>query len=299
VAFSEYCHGSCVEGRRGVLENPEVNYLLTFSIIMLNTDRHNPNIRADRRMTLEQFIRNNTNYGKDVNQTIPLSKEFLESIYFSISEFPIRTEGNEISATVSAEVWNDMQMQAKVKPEKSVLLTTCSNQLEFVVALKDIQKNKNDEKTLQINGKDKFFIASKLLESSAGISEITSAYEWFEKISGFHWLFDRDIFDCTWISLFSVGISVFEDCHSSIVNLDLQFDTNALLNQNQNEYVELETILEFESSKKGALKISNKILVDFLKSVNFFKIHFLVDCVILLLVEYAGILNVSSNFLFS
>ena len=42
--------------RSGLLENPEVTYLLTFSIIMLNTDRHNPNIRSDRRMTLVPFL---------------------------------------------------------------------------------------------------------------------------------------------------------------------------------------------------------------------------------------------------
>jgi Sec7-like guanine-nucleotide exchange factor len=41
---------------------------------MLNTDRHNPNVRADRKMTLEQFIKYNTNYGSDVNQTRDLPR---------------------------------------------------------------------------------------------------------------------------------------------------------------------------------------------------------------------------------
>jgi brefeldin A-resistance guanine nucleotide exchange factor 1 len=52
VAFSEYCHQSCIESERGIFENSEVTYLLMFSIIMLNTDRHNPNIRPDRKVTL-------------------------------------------------------------------------------------------------------------------------------------------------------------------------------------------------------------------------------------------------------
>ena len=88
VSFSEHAYNNCIEvgdgsaiphfvcltnfvmqGQSGLLENAEVTYLLTFAIIMLNTDRHNPNVRADRKMTLEQFIKYNTNYGSDVQQT--------------------------------------------------------------------------------------------------------------------------------------------------------------------------------------------------------------------------------------
>lgn len=69
VAFSEQCYAQCIEGQSGLLQNAEVTYLLTFAIIMLNTDRHNPNVRADRKMTMEQFIKYNTNYGSDVQQT--------------------------------------------------------------------------------------------------------------------------------------------------------------------------------------------------------------------------------------
>ncbi|KAJ1397909.1 Sec7 domain-containing protein, partial [Ochromonadaceae sp. CCMP2298] len=70
VAFSERCHLQSRECRAGHIQNAEITYVLTFSIIMLNTDRHNPNIRQDRRMTREQFLRNNANYGQDVHQTL-------------------------------------------------------------------------------------------------------------------------------------------------------------------------------------------------------------------------------------
>jgi hypothetical protein len=125
VAFAEFCHSKCLEGRSGLLENAEVTYLLTFSIIMLNTDRHNPNIRADRKMTMEQFVRNNVNYGKDVNQTRPLPQHFLEEIYSSIAECPIRTDANDPLADVSLEVWMDLQLQASEDLTRSMLLTCC------------------------------------------------------------------------------------------------------------------------------------------------------------------------------
>ncbi|RYG65284.1 hypothetical protein EON64_12250, partial [archaeon] len=110
VAFSERCHAQSREGQSGLVENAEVAYLLCFSIIMLNTDRHNANIKVEKKMTLEQFIRNNLNYGKDVNQTRPLPREFLEEIYASISSQPIRTEGDEAWQAVTEEEWKDLCM---------------------------------------------------------------------------------------------------------------------------------------------------------------------------------------------
>ena len=124
VAFSEVCHTSCLEGTSSLLENPEVTYLLTFSMIMLNTDLHNPNIRADRRMTTDQFVKNNTFYGKELNQTKPLPREFLESIYDSLASVQIRTERNDLGASMTPEMWMDLQLQSSIDYEKGLMITT-------------------------------------------------------------------------------------------------------------------------------------------------------------------------------
>ncbi|KAI9494797.1 hypothetical protein BDB00DRAFT_817115 [Zychaea mexicana] len=57
------------------IANPEAAQLLAYSIILLNTDQHNPQIR--RRMTLEDYMRNlrGVNDGKD------FPKEHLQEIY--------------------------------------------------------------------------------------------------------------------------------------------------------------------------------------------------------------------------
>jgi hypothetical protein len=39
--------------------SPDVVEVLTFSLIMLHTDAHNPNVKKERKMTLQQFISNN------------------------------------------------------------------------------------------------------------------------------------------------------------------------------------------------------------------------------------------------
>jgi brefeldin A-resistance guanine nucleotide exchange factor 1 len=56
-------------------------FVLAFSIIMLNTDLHNPQIREDKRMKLEDFIRNN----RSINGGEDLPRPFLESIYECIA----------------------------------------------------------------------------------------------------------------------------------------------------------------------------------------------------------------------
>ena len=109
-AFSESISRQCVESSNGILSTDgkkasDAAYLLSFSIIMLNTDLrerrlfvlflsahlfHSPftafvtadneNIRADRKMKLKDFVRNNTNYGKEISdKDFPL--EYLEAIY--------------------------------------------------------------------------------------------------------------------------------------------------------------------------------------------------------------------------
>eukprot|EP00126_Sphaerothecum_destruens_P015805 Sdes_comp9851_c0_seq1m1396 len=55
--------------------HPDTAYVLAFSIIMLNTDLHNPNVK--RKMTKDEFIRNNR--GIDNGHNLP--PEFLSDIY--------------------------------------------------------------------------------------------------------------------------------------------------------------------------------------------------------------------------
>eukprot|EP01134_Creolimax_fragrantissima_P002486 CFRG2486T1 len=57
------------------LKSSDATYILAFSSIMLNTDAHNPNVK--RKMTLEDFIRNN----RGINDNEDLPEPFLRQIY--------------------------------------------------------------------------------------------------------------------------------------------------------------------------------------------------------------------------
>lgn len=55
-------------------------YILSFSIIMLNTDLHNRNLNPKKKMKLEDFIRNN----RGINNGADLPRELLETLYNAI-----------------------------------------------------------------------------------------------------------------------------------------------------------------------------------------------------------------------
>jgi brefeldin A-inhibited guanine nucleotide-exchange protein len=72
-------------------QNPEVfpsadtAFILAFSVIMLNTDLHNPSIKEDRRMTAEGFIRNNRGIAANGGD---LPDEVLKGIFGRIQKLP-------------------------------------------------------------------------------------------------------------------------------------------------------------------------------------------------------------------
>jgi Sec7-like guanine-nucleotide exchange factor len=76
---------------RYTAQNPEVfptadvAFILAFSIIMLNTDLHNPAIKEDRRMTKTGFVRNN----RGIADGLDLPEELLLSIFDRIQANPI------------------------------------------------------------------------------------------------------------------------------------------------------------------------------------------------------------------
>mmetsp|Transcript_15238 Transcript_15238/g.37592 ORF Transcript_15238/g.37592 Transcript_15238/m.37592 type:complete len:1844 (-) Transcript_15238:106-5637(-) len=116
-AFADSCGNLCEESSRGALklfsDDPkraaDVAFLLSFSIIMLNTDQHNDNIREDRKMKKSDFVRNNTDYGRDITEPgRELPREYLEAIYDSIREEEIKTEGEGAEGSMTVERWKDV-----------------------------------------------------------------------------------------------------------------------------------------------------------------------------------------------
>ena len=87
-SFAQYAYEQTTE--HSILINPDVTYCVCFSIIMLNTDLHNPNMKPERRMQLKDFIKLNKSYG-EMNEGRELTEEFLVGVYKSIASEQIFT----------------------------------------------------------------------------------------------------------------------------------------------------------------------------------------------------------------
>jgi cytohesin len=80
------------------LQNPNIflssdtAYVLSFSLIMLNTDLHNQSIIPEKKMTLDQFIKNN----RGINQGKDIPSEILITLYNSVKENEIRMEETDM-----------------------------------------------------------------------------------------------------------------------------------------------------------------------------------------------------------
>mmetsp|Transcript_15948 Transcript_15948/g.23458 ORF Transcript_15948/g.23458 Transcript_15948/m.23458 type:complete len:1647 (+) Transcript_15948:145-5085(+) len=114
-SFADSCGRRCDESVKMKLfsDDPkrasDTAFLLAYSIIMLNTDQHNPHVKEDKKMSRDAFIRNNADYGRDITEKgKELPPDFLEMIYDSIREEEIRTEGEGAEGHMTVERWKDV-----------------------------------------------------------------------------------------------------------------------------------------------------------------------------------------------
>jgi brefeldin A-inhibited guanine nucleotide-exchange protein len=68
-----------------VFPSADTAFILAFSVIMLNTDLHNPSIKPEKRMTVDSFIRNNRGISVDGTD---LPEDFLTAIFKRIQAQP-------------------------------------------------------------------------------------------------------------------------------------------------------------------------------------------------------------------
>ena len=88
-----------------VFPSADTAFILGFSVIMLNTDLHNPSIKPERRMSKESFIRNN----KGIADGSDLPEEYLSGIFNRIKESPFSLkEDDEAREKHKVESTKDM-----------------------------------------------------------------------------------------------------------------------------------------------------------------------------------------------
>lgn len=85
-------------------------FVLAFSVIMLNTDLHNPNIPQEKKMTLDEFIRNN----RGCNDGADFPVDMMTNIFNNILENPFTLKEDD-------ELREKMGVQAPPKKASTII----------------------------------------------------------------------------------------------------------------------------------------------------------------------------------
>nr|XP_023660778.1 IQ motif and SEC7 domain-containing protein 1-like isoform X2 [Paramormyrops kingsleyae] len=97
-AFSQrYCICNPTVVRQ--FRNPDTIFILAFAIILLNTDMYSPNVKPERKMKLEDFVKNLR--GVDDGEDIP--RETLIGIYERIQKRELKTNEDHVSQVQKVE----------------------------------------------------------------------------------------------------------------------------------------------------------------------------------------------------
>uniref|UniRef100_A0A3Q0RZR9 IQ motif and Sec7 domain ArfGEF 2 n=1 Tax=Amphilophus citrinellus TaxID=61819 RepID=A0A3Q0RZR9_AMPCI len=105
-------------------QNPDTIFILAFAIILLNTDMYSPNVKPERKMKLEDFIKNLR--GVDNGQDIP--RDLLVGIYQRIQKWELRTNDDHVSQVQAVE-----RVIVGKKPVSLSCHTGLCNMLSFLV----------------------------------------------------------------------------------------------------------------------------------------------------------------------
>lgn len=97
-AFSKHYYSQLGDNRP--FASADAAFILSFSTIMLNTDLHNPQIPVNKKMTKEEFIRNN----RGINDGKDLPREYLSSLYDEIQNRPIQVDADHDASQQQVDI---------------------------------------------------------------------------------------------------------------------------------------------------------------------------------------------------
>ncbi|XP_051141026.1 ARF guanine-nucleotide exchange factor GNOM-like [Andrographis paniculata] len=169
-AFAE----SYYEQSPNILVNKDAALLLSYSLIMLNTDQHNAQVK--KKMSEEDFIRNN----RKINGGNDLPREFLSELYHSICENEIRMVPDQGGAIGLLTQSHWIGLTHKAKQTSPFIISGSGSQLDYdmfsilsgpaIAAISVVFDHAEQEDVLQlcIDG----YLAIAKLSASYGLGEV-------------------------------------------------------------------------------------------------------------------------------
>lgn len=131
TVFSEqYFNAAQPEG----IEDKDAIFVLTYAIIMLNTDQYNPNVKTANRMKLQDFARNlrGVNGGKNFNE------QYLEDIYNAIKAREIVLPEEHDNKHAFEHAWKELLIKTQTAEDLAICDTNIYDSEMFAATWKPI-----------------------------------------------------------------------------------------------------------------------------------------------------------------
>lgn len=119
-----------------LFRNADAVFTLAFSTIILNTDLHNPNLRDERRMTLEQFLRNN----RGINGGEDFPVDFMTELYTQIKEQEIQVR-KELLDLIRRKILNGDGEEIHAKHWAGILSKSSEVAQPFFTPIESARRN--------------------------------------------------------------------------------------------------------------------------------------------------------------
>ncbi|ESO11303.1 hypothetical protein HELRODRAFT_91534, partial [Helobdella robusta] len=101
----------------GTLKNVDTIFLLSYAVVMLNTDLHNRNIKVEKKMRMEDFVKNlrGIDNGKDVDPG------YLSDIYRRISTCPLKPSNDHVTQVSKVDAMIAGKKPLLVQPHRRLV----------------------------------------------------------------------------------------------------------------------------------------------------------------------------------
>ena len=176
-----------ITGNPNAFANADTAYVLAYSVIMLNTDQHSVKLKGSKRMTVDDFIKNN----RGINDNANLPDEYLSGIYDEIGK-------NEIVLSTERETAAALGLMPQ--PATTGGIASRVGQA-FLTAGRDLQREAYAQASEEMSKK-----AEQRLRNMIKLQRRTSKQGLPKFIPATSFKHVSPMFDVTWMSFFS-GLS--------------------------------------------------------------------------------------------
>jgi IQ motif and SEC7 domain-containing protein len=117
VFGQRYCQ--CNEDTISRLRSPDTVFVLAFAVIMLNTDLHTPNLKPERRMKLDDFVKNL----RGIDDGADIERDILVGIYERVKSTEFKPGHDHVTQV--------MKVQSTIGGKKPVSLLNIMDSKHF------------------------------------------------------------------------------------------------------------------------------------------------------------------------